>query len=117
MTARVTYERALKDFLRFARLPMPALLMARGFAYHVCSLMDAHVVLSLSFPCFSLPIFEQKRDCLQFTYEFASIRVWQATLENEELGKKKEVELDQMPDYIACKNSRPSSFPAQLRIK
>ena len=88
MTARVTYERALKDFLRFARLPMPTLLTAHGFAYHVRTLMDAHVVLSPSFPCFSLPIFEQKRDCLQFTYEFASTCVWQATLEKEELGKK-----------------------------
>ena len=53
-------------------------------------------LLSPSFPCFSLLIFEQKRDCLQFTYEFASTRVWQATLESEELGKKEEV--DQMPD-------------------
>ena len=29
---------------------MPALLTARGFAYHVRTLMDAHVVLSPSFP-------------------------------------------------------------------
>ena len=96
VNARVTYERALKDFSRFARLLMPAQLTARGFAYHVRMLMDAHVALSRSFPCFSLPIFEQKRDCLQFTYEFALTRVWQATLENEELGKKEE--LYQIPD-------------------
>ena len=67
---------------------MPALLTACGFAYHVRTLMDARVVLSPSFPCFSLLIFEQKRDCLQFTYELTSTRVWQATLESEELREK-----------------------------
>ena len=79
----------------FACLLTPVPLTARGFPYHVCTLMDTHVVLSPSFPCFSLRIFEQKRDCLQFTCEFASASVWQASLDKE-LGKKEE--LNQMPD-------------------
>ena len=86
---------------------MPALLMARGFAYHLCRLMDAHVVLSPSFPCFSLPIFEQKRDCLQFTYEYPSTRVWQATLENEELGKKGR---SRSNAGLNCMRKQPSFF-------
>ena len=73
----------------FARLSTPALLTARGFAYHVRTLMDAHVVLSPSFPFFSPADFRAIEKLLAVYIQVASDRVWQATLENEELGKKK----------------------------
>ena len=92
MTARVTYEQALKDISLVFRCPR----YLRLAASHITFARSWTFMLSPSFPCFPLLIFEQKRDCLQFTYEFASTRVWQATLESEELGKKEEV--DQMPD-------------------
>ena len=77
--------------------------------------MDAHVVLSPSFPfpfhvvlSPSVLFFEQKRDCLQFTCEFALARVWQASLENEKLGKKGRTQsnaglnsLQKQPSFLA----------------